>query len=156
MAGKKKTFINYCQHPPSALWHIPPLPLDCKSILRFLGDPEWNGTSLCFFCSHYIHRAAVPFLLWLRHIFYCISRDGWCTADTEIYGPLARSGNALEGSADISPALWRRRIKADVLLAPGDGSERGRRVEKWGRKGRKFCFFTLYFSVRPAVTVSLT
>lgn len=34
MAGKKKTFVNYCQD------HIPPLPLGCKAILRFLGDPE--------------------------------------------------------------------------------------------------------------------
>lgn len=66
MAGKKKKnpSVNYCQAPPLALQRIPPLPLDCKAILRFFwGDPEWNGTSLCFFCSHYIYRAAVPFLL---------------------------------------------------------------------------------------------
>lgn len=58
-------------------------------------DSELNGTSLCSFCSHYTYRPAMPFFLWLRHIFYCISRDGWCAVDTEIYRPLARSGRAL-------------------------------------------------------------
>lgn len=58
-------------------------------------DSELNGTSLCSFCSHYTYRAAMPFFLWLRHIFYCISWDGWCAADMEIYRPLARSGRAL-------------------------------------------------------------
>lgn len=58
-------------------------------------DSELNWTSLCSFCSHYTYRAEMPFFLWLRHIFYCISQDGWCAADTEIYRPLARSGRAL-------------------------------------------------------------
>lgn len=79
---------------------------------------EWKGTSLCslFVQIKYILGTGVILSI-TAFLFYCIPEDGWCVCDIVIYRPSVFCGRALERIADIQPALWRVRIKADVLLA---------------------------------------
>ncbi len=79
---------------------------------------EWKGTSLCslFVQIKYILGTFVMLSI-TASLFYCIPEDGWCACDIVIYRPSVFCGRALERIADIQPALWRGRIKADVLLA---------------------------------------
>lgn len=74
-----------------------------------------------------------------------------CVPQTpKIYRPSAHSGWTLEGPADISPTLWRRRIKADILLAQKERKKGREESWVWGkgkkeetRKGKAILF--LYF-----------
>lgn len=144
--------IPHFQELPSAFCSVPRPPLSHLS--PSCGFRILNGKEHIYVpFVHIIYTGQ-----WCHSFYDCVTffivypkTDGALT-DTEIYRPSARSGRALEGPADISPAQ-RRRIKADILLALRP-RERGRRVGGAGRKERenkRFCFCTFYFSLNIAV-----